>query len=213
MTMKPGLLTLVQWLSPSFPTGGFAYSHGLEAAIAKGQVSGADGVRRWLADVLALGAGRQDAILLTLSLDPLADHDALDALARALQISSERLSETLDQGTAFARTVSGLTGRALPPRCLPVAVGEAAVPLGLPVEEVVALYLHAFASNLTSVAMRFMPLGQAVGQGVLAALHPQIAALAAEVPRLRIEDLGSSALGADLAAMQHETMDVRIFRT
>lgn len=213
MTMKPSLLTLVQWLSPSFPTGGFAYSHGLEAAIAKGQVSGADGVRRWLADVLALGAGRQDAILLTLSLDPLADHDALDALARALQISSERLSETLDQGTAFARTVSGLTGRALPPRCLPVAVGEAAIPLGLPVEEVVALYLHAFASNLTSVAMRFMPLGQAVGQGVLAALHPQIAALAAEVPRLRIEDLGSSALGADLAAMQHETMDVRIFRT
>jgi urease accessory protein len=213
MTLKPGLLTLVQWLSPSFPTGGFAYSHGLEAAIAQGQVTGADGVRCWLADVLSLGAGRQDAILLALSLDPLSDHDALDALARALQISSERLSETLDQGTAFARTVSGLTGRALPPRCLPVAVGEAAAPLGLSVEEVAALYLHAFASNLTSVAMRFMPLGQAEGQGVLAALHPQITTLAAEVPRLRIEDLGSSALGADLATMQHETMDVRIFRT
>lgn len=213
MTINPGLLTLVQWLSPSFPTGGFAYSHGLEAAIASGQLTGADGVRRWLADVLAFGAGRQDAILLALSLDPLADHDDLNALARALQISSERLSETLDQGTAFARTVSGLTGRALPPRCLPVAVGEAAAPLGLPVEEVAALYLHAFASNLTSVAMRFVPLGQAEGQGVLAALHPQITALAAEVPRLRVEDLGSSALGADLAAMQHETMDVRIFRT
>ena len=211
--MNSGLLTLVQWLSPSFPTGGFAYSHGLEAAIASGQVTGADGVRRWISDVLTLGAGRQDAILLALSLDPLADHDALDALARALQISSERLSETLDQGTAFARTVAGLTGRALPPRCLPVAVGEAASPLGLSVEEVAALYLHAFASNLTSVAMRFMPLGQAEGQGVLAALHPQIATLATQVPSLRMEDLGSSALGADLAAMQHETMDVRIFRT
>ena len=109
--------------------------------------------------------------------------------------------------------MAGLTGRALPPRCLPVAVGEAAAPLGLEVEQVAALYLHAFASNLTSVAMRFMPLGQAEGQGVLAALHPQIATLATEVPSLRMEDLGSSALGADLAAMQHETMEVRIFRT
>lgn len=211
--MKPGLLTLVQWLSPSFPTGGFAYSHGLEAAIASGRVVGADGVRHWLGDVLVLGAGRQDAILLAQSVKPMADHGALDDLARALQVSSERLRETLEQGTAFARTVSGLTGRALPPRCLPVAVGEAALPLGLADEEVVGLYLHAFASNLTSVAMRFMPLGQAEGQGVLSDLHPVIAELAAQAPQWQLEDLGSSALGADMAAMEHETMDVRIFRT
>lgn len=211
--MKPGLLTLVQWLSPSFPTGGFAYSHGLEAAIASGQVVGADGVRRWLGDVLMLGAGRQDAILLAHSLQPIADHHALDDLTRALQVSSERLRETLDQGTAFARTVSGLTGRDLPPRCLPVAVGEAARPLGLAAAEVVGLYLHGFASNLTSVAMRFMPLGQAEGQGVLSDLHPIITDLAAQAPQWQLEDLGSSALGADLAAMEHETLDVRIFRT
>ena len=211
--MKPGLLTLVQWLSPSFPTGGFAYSHGLEAAIASGRVVGAEGVRAWLVDVLVLGAGRQDAILLAQSLLPFADHDDLGALGRALQVSAERLAETLDQGTAFARTVAGLTGRDLPARCLPVAVGEAAAPLGLEAEEVVALYLHGFASNLTSVAMRFMPLGQAEGQGVLQALHGPIAALAAEAPHLRPEDLGASALGADMAAMEHETMDVRIFRT
>ena len=30
------LLTLVQWLSPAFPTGAFAYSHGLEQAVASG---------------------------------------------------------------------------------------------------------------------------------------------------------------------------------
>jgi urease accessory protein len=30
------LLTLVQWLSPAFPVGGFAYSHGLEWAISEG---------------------------------------------------------------------------------------------------------------------------------------------------------------------------------
>ena len=211
--MSHDLLTLVQWLSPAFPTGGFAYSHGLESAISTGQVADAAAVRRWLAEVLEFSAGRQDAILLVQALREGADHDALDTLARALQPSTERLSETLDQGTAFARTVAGLTGRPLPARCLPVAVGEAAALLALPEAQVAALYLHAFSSNLTSVAMRFVPLGQAEGQGVLAALHPLIDALAQEATGLTLDDLGASALGADLSAMAHETMDVRIFRT
>jgi urease accessory protein len=207
------LLTLVQWLSPAFPTGSFAYSHGLEAAIAQGLVTDAAGLRHWLAEVLEFGAGRQDAILLVQALRPDADHHALDTLARALQPSSERLAETLDQGTAFARTVAGLTGRDLPARCLPVAVGEAAGALGLAEAQVAQLYLHAFTSNLTLAAMRFMPLGQAEGQGVLASLHPLIEGLADEATGLTLDDLGSSAFGADLAAMAHETMDVRIFRT
>lgn len=211
--MSPALLTLVQWLSPAFPTGSFAYSHGLEAAIAGGDVPDSHGLLRWLEDVLAFGAGRQDAILLVEALSPATDHAGLDALARALQPSAERLAETLEQGTAFARTVAALTGRALPPRCLPVAVGEAARPLGLPASQVVGLYLHAFTANLVGCAMRFMPLGQAAGQGVLAGLHPQIAALAKEAPNLTREHLGSAAFGADLAALRHETMDVRIFRT
>ena len=211
--MSHDLLTLVQWLSPAFPTGGFAYSHGLEAAISSGEICDAGQLRQWLAEVLEFGAGRQDAVLLVQALNDGADHDALDTLARALQPSTERLTETLDQGSAFARTVSGLTGRDLAARCLPVAVGEAATGLALPVAHVAALYLHAFASNLTSVAMRFMPLGQVEGQGVLAALHPLINALAQEATGLTLDDLGASALGADLSAMMHETMDVRIFRT
>ncbi|MDO9637716.1 MAG: urease accessory UreF family protein [Pseudotabrizicola sp.] len=211
--MSQPLLTLVQWLSPSFPTGGFAYSHGLEQAISTAQVASAPQLRQWLAEVLQFGAGRQDAILLVQALRSGADLDALDDLARALQPSSERLSETLEQGTAFARTVAALTGRPLPARCLPVAVGEAAAPLNLPAAQVAALYLHAFSSNLTSVAMRFMPLGQEAGQGVLASLHPVIDALSAQVAQLTLDDLGSSAMGADLSALAHETMDVRIYRT
>lgn len=213
MTPTPGLLTLMQWLSPAFPTGGFAYSHGLEWMIGEGGLAGAGALRDWLADVLRFGAGRQDAILLSLALRPGADPAALDALARALCPSAERLGETLEQGTAFARTVAGITGRDLPPRALPVAVGEAAAPLGLPREQVIALYLHAFTANLVSVGIRFLPLGQTEGQAVLSALHPVIETIAAETAEASEDDLGSAALGADLAAMAHETMDVRIFRT
>jgi len=213
MSSVPGLLTLTQWLSPAFPTGGFAYSHGLEWMIAEGGLKGADALRDWLSDILRFGSGRQDAILLSLALRDGADHAALDGLARALCPSAERLTETLDQGRSFARTVAGISGRDLPPRVLPIAVGEAARVLDLPREQVIALYLHAFIANLVSVGIRFLPLGQTEGQAVLAALHPLIEALAAECVEAGEADLGSVALGADLAAMRHETMDVRIFRT
>ncbi len=205
------LLTLTHWLSPAFPTGGFAYSHGLEWAIAAGEVRDANDLEHWLSDVLTHGAGRNDACLLRAALDPLADHAALDDLARALCGTAERLTETVDQGAAFARTVSALTGRALPPRALPVAVGEAATRLDLPPETVVAFYLHAMVTTLATGAIRFMPLGQTAGHAVIARLAPVIAGVSALA--LTLDDLGSAAIGAEIAAMRHETMDVRIFRT
>lgn len=209
----PALLTLVQWLSPAFPTGGFAYSHGIEAAVVRGDVAGAEGLRLWLTDVLTFGAGRQDAILLAHALRDGADHDALSDLARALQPSAERLAETVEQGSAFARTVAGMTGRELPARPLPVAVGQAAAALALEPAQVVALYLHSFASNLVSGAVRFLPLGQTEGQAVLSALHPVIEGVAQAAVSASLDDIGSAAFGSDMAAMEHETLDVRIFRT
>lgn len=207
------LLTLMQWLSPVFPTGGYAYSHGLEWAISEGILRDAAGLRDWLGDLIERGSGRTDAILLALALAPGADHAALADLARALAPARERLQETETQGAAFTDTVNALTGAAHPPAPLPVALGRAVAPLGLPEERVVALYLHAFASNLVQGAVRFVPLGQTEGQAVLAALHPAIGRVAAAAAHAGTGDLGSAAFAADMAAMAHETMDVRIFRT
>lgn len=214
-------LTLMQWLSPAFPTGGFAYSHGLEQVITDGDAGTAAALQAWLADILTHGAGRSDALLLVAGLNPDADRDGLDDLARALAPSSERLHETMAQGAAFARTVAAITGRPLPPRAMPLAVSEAASALALASAEIGALYLHAFAANLVSVAVRFVPLGQTEGQGVLSALHPVIltmaedaadCALGLDAERL-VPFITSSSLAADLAAMRHETLDVRIYRT
>jgi urease accessory protein len=207
------LLTLVQWLSPAFPVGGFAYSHGLEWAIAEGQVQDAASLQDWLGDILAFGSGRADAILLTRAMEPAADLALIAATARALAASKERWTETHDQGRAFTEAVNALTGKDDPPAALPVAVGRAARGLALPPARVAALYLHAFAANLVSAAVRFVPLGQTDGQRVLAALHPLIERVAAEAAATPLDAIGSAVPGADLAAMHHETHDVRIFRT
>lgn len=215
MTDPAALLTLTQWLSPAFPTGAFAYSHGLERVVAEGKVTDAATLQAWLEGILRHGAGWQDAVLLAVGLRDGADLDALDALARALAPSAERLRETLDQGQAFARTVSALTGQTLPPRPLPVALAEAVgrAALALPPALVIALYLQAFTGNLTTIAVRHVPLGQTEGQSVLARLAPLLTALAARAAGATLDDLGGAALAAELAAFEHETQDIRIFRT
>lgn len=209
--LTPAHLTLVHWLSPAFPTGAFAYSHGLEAEIAAGVVRDAASLEAWLGNVLRFGAGWQDAVILSQALR--GDHDALDDLARALAPSVERLRESAEQGAAFARTVAGMTGRALPARLSPVAVGEAAAGLDLPARDVIALYLQGFATNLVTIAIRHVPLGQTEGQAVLARLLPVIGDLANRAAEAGLDDLGGCALAGDLAALRHETQEVRIFRT
>lgn len=211
--MDPARLALAQWLSPAFPTGAFACSHGLEAAVARGAVHDAESFAAWLGDLLDHGTGWQEGVLLGAALRPGADLDALQALAEALQPASERLLESRQQGAAFARTAAAITGRSLPPRPLVLAVAEAAAPLGLPVQAVIAAHLMAFATNLATIAIRLIPLGQSLGHAVLARLLPGIAALAARAAEAGLDDLGTAALAADLDAMAHETLQPRLYRT
>ncbi|MCR8723963.1 urease accessory protein UreF [Frigidibacter sp. ROC022] len=210
----PGL-TLSQLFSPAFPVGSFAYSHGLEAAIADGRIGTAAELQAWLRDVLAHGAGRNDALLLAAAHAAAGPDDLarVDALSRALVPSSERLRETVLQGAAFARTVADVWGIDLKPLSYPVAAGRAARLLGLPPEATARHYLLAMASTLVSVAVRLVPLGQTEGQQVLAALVPLCAALAAETADGDLDEIGGAAILSDLAGMRHETMETRVFRS
>jgi urease accessory protein len=106
----PGrLLNLLAWLSPAFPIGAFAYSHGLEWAVEAGDLSDGYSLHRWLTDVLAHGSGRSDAILLRhahrAAADPIALRDIV-ALATACAPARERRDEALNQGRAFQLAVA-----------------------------------------------------------------------------------------------------------
>lgn len=208
-----GTLLLVQLLSPAFPTGAFASAQGLEWAMDSGAIKDAGSLAQWLGDVLEHGSGWSDAVLLSLALRPGADHGELDDLARGLCLTSERLTETLEQGAAFARVAGPLTGTGASPAAFPVAVGRACASLGQPAALVVALYLQGQALNLVQAAVRFLPLGQGQGQRVLADLTPLILRLADRAAIATEDDLGGCAIGADIAQARHETMQTRIFRT
>ncbi|WP_168770485.1 urease accessory protein UreF [Flavimaricola marinus] len=208
------LLTMTQWLSPSYPVGGFAWSHGLEMAIADGLVSDQSSLTDWLSAVLEHGAGRTDAILLGLahrsSPDELSD---IADLAEALSPSAERRGETMGQGAAFATTTRAVWGLDVPDMPYPVAIGRAAGLIGLPATPVAQVLLQAMTSNLVQAAQRLMPLGQTKGQIVLAQLSPLCGAIAAEAVELEADDIGSAAFAVDITSMRHETQSPRLFRS
>jgi urease accessory protein len=204
---------LLAWLSPAFPTGAFAYSHGLEWAVEDGDITDGDTLRGWLADVLMHGSGRNDAILLRHS-HRAHDHVALNELAVAIAPSRERRMETLDQGTAFVAAASAWHPPTLPARvAYPVAVGAMAGHYGINEDTTAPAYLQAFAANLISAAVRLVPLGQSTGLRVLAALEPCILHVAEITRAATLDDLGGCTFRADLAAMRHETQYTRLFRS
>jgi len=141
------------------------------------------------------------------------DADELDALARALCASRERLLETEAQGAAFATTIAASWGGDPTPRAYPVAVALAARDHGILPRDTIAVYLQAFAGNLVSAGIRLIPVGQTDGQRILARLHPVVTAIADDALTAALDDVGGCAMLGDIAAMRHETQTVRLFRS
>lgn len=208
------LLRLLTWLSPAFPTGGFAYSHGIEWAVEAGDITDGDTLRDWLSDILVHGAARSDAILLRHALRPHADLGALAELAAAMACARERRSEMLAQGAAFARAAVSWGCPTLPDDVsYPLAVGTLCGAHGIHADAAVTAYLQAIAVNLISAAVRLVPLGQSTGLAVLAALEPIILDVTDATRGCTLDDLGGAAFRSDLAAMRHETQYTRLFRS
>lgn len=206
------VLTLAQWFSPAYPVGAFAYSHGLEQAIADGDVTDAATLQAWIEDVLHHGAGRNDALFLAAAYHA-QDPAPLDAHLRAFASSKERLMEADLLGCAFADITASLTGHDLSNLAYPVAVGRAAALVGLPINLTTAMFLQAFVSSLVSVGQRLIPIGQTDGQTIIAALAADCQKIARETRAGDLSGLSSTAFLSDIAAMRHETLNSRVFRT
>lgn len=209
------LSRLLCFASPAFPTGGFAYSHGLEWAIEARDVTDALTLSAWIATLLSDGSGRTDAILLrhahrfANSLLELAD---LAERAAALSPSRERQMETLAQGNAFAASARAWGGSAAD-AAYPIAFGSFASRQQISEDAACIAYLSAWTGNLVSAGIRLIPLGQSDGLSLLAGLQSVLLHTAAQSRSAALDDIGSACFRADLAAMQHETQYSRMFRS
>jgi urease accessory protein len=217
-------LPLLIWLSPAFPVGAFAYSHGLEWAVEAGDVHDAESLRLWLVDLIEHGGLRNDCVLLASAFraarlkSELAD---INALALALAPSAERYLETSAQGQAFVTAVTkawpspGLAALAAEAGhvAYPVALGAAAAETAIALEATLAAFTLAFASNLISAALRLGTIGQSAAVQLTASLLPALQSLAHWAAQATRENLGGCAIRADIASLRHETQYSRLFRS
>jgi urease accessory protein len=209
-TENSSLLLLLNWMSPTFPIGSFAYSNGLEQAIVDGRLITQDEVELWVRDLLQSGSGWNDAVLFAQCW-----HSDPNELALALAGSAERYAETTQLGRNFNIAVSVWTGDEQHEGVMayPVAAGLACQRMSIPQEQALAAFLQGYCAALVSVAVRLVPLGQTAGLKVLRNLAPVISATAGKAVFATLDDIGSHSIAADIASMKHETLRPRIFRT
>jgi urease accessory protein len=229
-TADAHVLRLLTWLSPAFPVGGYAYSHGVETAIAQGLVRDAAGLAAWIAVVMHDGSGRSDGALLAAAHGAAARGDeprllAVAARAQAFRPTAELAMESETLGAAFVKGIAAgwpeiaarppfarLLRRERPP-AFSVAVGAAAAVADIPLRPTLLAYLAAFAAGLVSAGVRLIPLGQTQGLRITAGLERVIGATVDRAMATDIADLASATWLHDLCSAWHETQTVRLFRS
>ncbi len=215
MATDQSILTLSQWISPSYPVGSFTYSHGLEALVNLRWLGNAENLYEWLSNILQSGAARTDAIFLAAAYN-CSSAEALIEMnmkARALASSQERLLEMDELGKAFKSITEAVWPIEIDELVYPIAIGFCANAEGIELNLTACLYLQAYVSNLVSAAQRLMPLGQTEAQKIIRTLSPICLQVADETRDGNLDNIYSSVFISDIAAMKHETQVSRIFKT
>jgi urease accessory protein len=205
------LLLLLNWMSPAFPIGAYAYSHGLEWAIDDGQVKTQKDLECWIADIITQGSGWNDAVLFVQEYK----NQNVNELALALCSSRERHLETTQLGAAFENAAHVFSNfeKHDGEVAYPIAAACACKTMGLDMQHALLAFLQGFSNALISVAVRLVPLGQTAGLETMRNLMPIISATAKRAETATLDDLGSCTMLSDIAAMKHETQHSRIFRS
>lgn len=232
----PWLLRLMHLASPSLPTGGFAYSQGLEWAVEKGWINDKTSLEQWLLNTLETGMARVDIPLLQ-RLYQAVEHQDLAAFTRAAQWvracreTKELRNEEAHRGRALVAIIKALglchgsmaqsSEKSNHEEWQKVIASSqlagfafAAALWKIPVKGAAKGYLWSWLENQVLTAVKIIPLGQSPGQRVLARLCPDIDTAVTTGLRIKnFEQMGSSLPALSMASSGHETQYTRLFRS
>jgi len=223
------LLQGLRFVDSFFPSGGYAYSSGLEAAVQAGAVKDGDGLSRYVEDMLRGGIGRREAVAVGLAHGALVSSkletalridSELDAmkLCREARLASRQMgrqvlrvaSEQIRGCTVLQRFDEELEAGHTPGH-LPVSMGLTLGACGWPCRESIAVYLYQAAVGLVSAAMKLLPVGQRESQQLLQEWTPVILTISRQAALTG--QLSSWTPVQDIYAMRHSRLESRLFRS
>jgi urease accessory protein len=222
--MTIDLLSAIQHADSGFPSGGFAFSQGLEGFAGMGARPDGDDIDRFVRTLLALRWTTADRIALAHAHRAAGDLGAVVAIDREVEAST--LVESLREGshrngmallTAHARlgTPRADTYRAMiqtgaAPGHLAVVQGLLWSAVGVSERTAIAMSGYGLASALATAAIRLGLLGAIDAQRMVARMLSLIAD-AADTPVGDGEAMCSYTPFAEIAAMKHARQPVRLF--
>ncbi|MCX6021147.1 MAG: urease accessory protein UreF [Chloroflexi bacterium] len=229
MSMDPSAyLSALQLADSLFPSGAFAHSAGLEGMMRRKLVRSSADVEALIRDLLRAQMASCDGVALLNAhraalRGDLAEAAEIDAYLTAMKLPAELRTAATGMGrrllteaaafsehpsiVAYRRSV--MAGEAPGAYAVALAVVDAA--LGVPEEAAFLSLGYGFAAGMWAAALRLLPVGHSDVQAALHQTRPLLAGLLADVRERPWQDMESFAPLADLAAMGHETDDLRMF--
>ena len=219
------LLCILQLASPALPVGAYSYSEGLETLIDAGTIENEQSLKHWLEQELRYGAIRLEAAVMVRAYNSakLGDTEALsywNNWLSAARETEELRSSSWQMGRSLIRLllelqpqVTFMANAVGLPCNYAIAFGIAAAHWQIDLSSAILGYLHSWTTNLITVGIKLIPLGQTAGQKLLLELHVNLSSATQEILTLEDNDLSSCGWGLSLASMAHETQYTRLFRS
>jgi urease accessory protein len=221
---------LLQFADGLFPAGGYAHSFGLETFVQSGRVQTTEDVANFLCAHLEGSAAPTDAVAALASRRAAIAQDLqgclrLDQMLEAIKIAAETRGASRQMGRQTLRVLNELSRDAFVARFAaevesggarchhPIVFGIASAVMNWPPEEMVAAFLYSTSALIVGASLRLLPLGQLAGQRILWNVGPVIASLSRSVQSASEEDIWSFTPEIEIAAMQHEFLEARLFRS
>jgi urease accessory protein len=223
------LLNGLRFVDSFFPSGGYAFSSGLEAAVQGGAVRNAEELSRYVVELLTIGIGEREAVAVGLA------HEAYLSGSLESAVEADRELEAMKLGRE-SRTASRQMGRQVirlaanqlaqqpliedylaaveadrTPGHFAVSFGLTLAVAGWSKEDTIAAFLFQSATGFVAAAMKLLPLGQREGQRLLESWLDVIERASYKAASQRV--LQSWSPVQDIYAMRHARLESRLFRS
>lgn len=223
------LLEGLRFVDSFFPSGGYAFSSGLEAAVQGGAVKNSDQLARYVEDFLRGGMSRREVLAVKIANVAGAEGMISSALEMDRRLDATKLSrESRMASRQMGRQVIRVAADQIKAKSILTAYrdevesarapGHLAVTFGLTLgvcgwgsEEAAVAFLYQTAAGFVSAAMRLTPLGQHEAQRILGEWLPLIERISKESDSS--EAMSSWSPIQDIYSMRHGSLEWRLFRS